>query len=443
MPSVESIHAYTTVPGGGPSLARELSRGPTLEEGITTRTADEENIAQTRVNVARLLMETKEENIIEIDSESVYGSAFVLPQIARSAGCPPKLVVLCLRSFFFLILNCLLQWMLVYELVKEAQVMNRFSGVMWLCDFGAQKDGCPEADGCRGPGGTRMTPSRSYAYNQWSLQKFVKDSLLAVFSESQFPDRHQEINDNIDPGEYGVESAKCRLLCVMLFVCAVSHEFVGIMKMLKLLYSLPPREESWVSENAEGEAVLTVKGMPWRWKFINFVFVLGPRFILWAFTARTGMLFLMETATIENTIVNTTALCFILDIDELLFEVFSTDLTKYMLDILEGFRIPGKSTTISRSLSREEEDYLEESSMNHWLSSQLIPWNALQAAGIFVFFYWLYYNSHCVKSEDGTYVSISMYTPKSTDFSDISAFLPQLFPIESEKTPYWTWQPKD
>jgi len=443
MPSVESIHAYITVPGG-PSLARELSRGPTIEEGISARTADEETIAQTRVNVARLLMETKEENIIELETASVYGSAFVLPQIARSAGCPPKLVVLCLRSFFFLTLNCLLQWMLVYELMKEAMVMNRFSGVMWLCDFGAQKQGCPEGDGCLGPGGTRMTPSRSYAYNQWTLQNFAKESLMSVFPESQFPDRHQEIKDNIDPGEYGVESEECRILCVMLFVCAVSHEFEGTMRMLKLLYSLPSREESWVSENDEGEAVLTIKGMPWRWKFINFVFVLGPRFILWQFTCRTGILFLMETATIENTIVNTTALCFILDIDELLFEVFSTDLTKNLLEILEGFRIPGKSmNSISKSLSREEEDYLEESAMNRWLGWQLIPWNALQAAAIFVYFYWLYYDSHCEKSEDGTYVSISMYAPKSTYFPDISACLPNFFPIESEDKPYWTWSPKE
>merc|ERR1719272_2240747 len=107
--------------------------------------------------------------------------------------------------------------------------------------------------------------------------------------------------------------------------------------------------------------------MPRIWKFINFMFVLVPRFMLWQFTCRTGILFLFETASIENTIVNTTALCFILDIDELFFEVFSTDLTKHMLDILEGFQLPGKSmNSVSKSLSREESDFMERSDMNRY-----------------------------------------------------------------------------
>lgn len=443
MPSVESLHAYSTVPGAATAPARELSRGATKESEeahCSSRTIEEERILRTRVSVAKLLMETKEEHQIEIETASVYGSAFVMPQIARSTRWSPKLVVLCARCYFFLIMNCLLQWMLVYELMKEAQVMNRYAGVMWLCDFGAQKTGCPEADGCIGPGGTRLTPGRTYSFSQQSLQSFAKASLAAVF-----PDRVQEIDDNVDAGEYGLESQECRILCIFLFVFAVSVEFAGCMRMMRLLYMLPCHEQSWVNEDELGEVELGIRGMPRIWKFINIFCVLVPRFFLWQFTARTGILFLLETASIEDTIVNTTALCFILDIDELLFDVFSTELTKHMLEILEGFHLPGANvaTSVSKSLSREEDDYMRQSDMNRWCSKALVPWNVIQALCIFAYFYWLYYASHCVKSSDGTYVSISMYTPLSTEYSNLAAFIPQLFPIPSEPEPYWTWSPKE
>ena len=104
-----------------------------------------------------------------------------------------------------------------YNLMKEQLVMDRFAGQMNLCDFGSKKDGCPESDGCVGPGGTRITPARLYSYAQWYLQNFVKSSLQSVF-----PDRKDDINTMIDPGEffcftrrhqvYGLESWHTRYL---------------------------------------------------------------------------------------------------------------------------------------------------------------------------------------------------------------------------------------
>jgi len=395
---------------------------------------EEDNARRARTTVAKVLMETRTEHMIEIETGSVYGSAFVIPQIARSSMWTPKMVVLCIRSFFFLAFNCFLQWMLVYELMKEAQVMNKFSGKMWICDFGAEKLGCPDGDGCIGPGGTRITPSRMYSFDQWNLQNFAKSALLEIF-----PEREAYINENVDPGEYGLESQNCRILCTLLFVFAVSLEFTGSMRMLRLLFAVPTRDDCWVDETEEGEVRLTIRGMPLIWKVINFVFVVLPRFMLWQFTCRAGMLFLIETAGMENTIVNATALCFILDIDELIFEVFSTDLTKHMLESLEGFKIPKKHMSVSSRLAREDEDAIEESDLNTYFSKALVPWSVIQALTIWIYFNWVYYSAHCFKSSDGTYVSNPMYLPTSTFYSHLSAFLPQTFPLEEADTPYWTW----
>lgn len=444
MPSVDSLYQYTgltyTSVSASPPV-RELSRGATVEDG-TPRHLDEETEKKARISVAKVLLETKQELVIEIETGSVYGSAFVIPQIARSAMWSRKTVTLCIRCYFFLALNCFLQWFLVYELQKESQVMNKFGGKMWLCDFGAQKIGCPDADGCIGPGGTRITPSRMYSFNQWNLMGYAKVALMDIF-----PDRKDEIDEKMDPGEYGLESSECRLLCTLLFVFAISKEFTGSMRMIRLLHNLPSRQSSWVEETEDGEIQIRMSGMPWIWKVINFLFVVTPRFMLWQFTTRTGMLFLIETAGMENTIVNATALCFILDIDELMFEVFSTDLTKHLLDNLEGFRIPKHKAasykTVSGALSRDEEDVIEQSDMNRFFSKALVPWMVIQAMAIWAYFQYVYYSTHCYQSSDGTYVSNPMYLPKSTSYSHWSAFLPQLFPIDEFSTPYWTWAGED
>jgi hypothetical protein len=42
---------------------------------------------------------------------------------------------------------------------------------------------------------------------------FVRDSLKALF-----PDRVEEIEQKIDPGEYGVESYWCRFACCFVFM---------------------------------------------------------------------------------------------------------------------------------------------------------------------------------------------------------------------------------
>lgn len=446
MPSVETMpsNTYTEMRSAPP--VRSLNRSTTIEDGSPQHLEEEAN-RRTCTTIAKIFLEVKADYLIEIDSGSVYGSAFVIPQIARSTNWSPRMVTATLRCYFFLALNCFLQWMLVYELMRESQVMNKFAGMMWLCDFGGQKRGCPDADGCIGPGGTRIEPSRMYGFSQWSLQTYVRDALLAMF-----PEFAAAINENVDPGEYGLESQECRLLCTTLFVFAVTREFTGCIRMIQLLHHVPLANGCWVYEDEEGDVHLKIAGIPLIWKVINFMVVLFPRFLLWTFMCRTGFLFLMETAGMENTIVNATALCFILDIDELIYEAFSTDLTKHMLDMLEGFELPIDKTakhmpvdrdpqyqTVSGALEKNGKDVIAETAIDRYCSKALVPYMVIQAVAIWCYFSWVYYSTHCFKSSDGTYVSKPMYLPKSTDFSQLSAFLPNLFPVEADEKPYWTW----
>jgi len=323
--------------------------------------------------------------------------------------------------------------------VKEEIVMDKYSGQMYLCNFGAKKSGCPEADGCLGPGGTRITPSRMYSYQQWNIQNFAKNSLLALF-----PEMVTEINEKVDPGEYGLESMECRLVCTFLFIVAVTQEFQKSLEILRLLYVIPAVPDSWITEFDDDEldegndddppVKLQIAGMPRMWKIINIITVFIPQLCLWHFTCRAGMVFLLETASIQDTIVNSTALTFILNIDELLFETLSTNYSKQMLEMVRGFPMVPKGCTEDLTTDHA---ILHVSGMERWNSRESVPQTALITVFWFLYFLWSYYSDHCHLSDDGVYISNPMHLPKSTVLSHISAFLPVRFPFPEQSTPYW------
>merc|ERR1719329_1878448 len=152
--------------------------------------------------------------------------------------------------------------------------------------------------------------------------------------------------------------------------------------------------------------------MPWHWKVINFVFVVFPKAMLWQFIVRTGMIFLIETASIQNTIVNSTALTFILNIDELLFDVFSTAQTKHMLEILEGYCVgegaeePSPTKQAGTDLAKaREEVVIEQSGLNRYCGKSSIPWLLVVCVVVWSYFLYVYYSTHCFVTDDGTYVS--------------------------------------
>merc|ERR1719171_2919541 len=125
-----------------------------------------------------------------------------MPQIARSAGWSRTWTALVVRSFVHLFLNYAMQYVVLYQIALKENCMNEYSGKMHLCNFGLSYDQCQAQDGlsnCVGPGGTNYTKADIYSsYTTWSTRKFFKSALL-----STFPERSEEIEKNVEVGEFG------------------------------------------------------------------------------------------------------------------------------------------------------------------------------------------------------------------------------------------------
>merc|ERR1719428_450916 len=77
--------------------------------------------------------------------------------------------------------------------------------------------------------------------------------------------------------------------------------------------------------------------MPLAWKIANVMIVLLPKVLLWKLTVETGVTFLMETAGISDIVVNSVALSFILNFDEMIYNVLTTWETRQMLSKVEEY----------------------------------------------------------------------------------------------------------
>merc|ERR1719456_1045051 len=80
-----------------------------------------------------------------------------------------------------------------------------------------------------------------------------------------------------------------------------------------------------------------VAGMPQRWKVVNYLAIVIPKLMLWVFTVNAGIRFLMETAGVVDLILNSVAMGFILEIDELIADRLSNDATKHVMATVEDF----------------------------------------------------------------------------------------------------------
>ncbi|CAJ1426912.1 unnamed protein product [Effrenium voratum] len=294
-----------------------------------------------------------------IEPNSVYGAAILMPQLARTARWHRSFLPHVTSSFFYLFLCMFVHASMLVYIGKELHVMNLFAGQMYLCDFGAELAGCTlddSSESCVGPYGTTVTAPRLYSWSQLATRTFVRDSLVGVF-----PDQEESIRKVADPGEYGIESYYCRLLCCLVYVISIIQdsrarglagtrgwecgsrrvrdvwqwrgrkELDNIFNMMKLLYYIPTEDEPWFTLGQEDEdpasetmekwlsqVEVKVAGMPRTWKIVNVLLVLVPKMMLWEMTASTGINFLMETGGIDDIIVNSVALGFMLQLDEVL-----------------------------------------------------------------------------------------------------------------------------
>lgn len=400
-----------------------------------------------RLAAATLFVILGSSNPCKVETGSVYGPAIVMPQFARSTGYHKRVTELALRSLFFVAVNIAVQGWILFMFSKEQMVMDRFAGRMALCDFGASIEECPNAAGCIGPGGTEYAAPRLYPFAQWTSRNFVKESLKAIF-----PERADDIDREIDPGEYGVESSLCRLLCCFLFMMAVTKDAFQIYELWRLLWNVPSKAESWMSyENYSGlsepelsenrmlsinQVKLRIAGMPFHWKVFNVVFIVIPKMLFWFMTADLGIAFLMNTSGITDSIVNSMALAFILSIDELIFETATAGRTKYMMDNTEPFHL--HKLAAEKQASEEHIHAEDEKHRRSYKCPDLFPQRLLFVVVLTWIFLSLYYYSRCEVSPDGTWVSKPLRLPKSLHFSAWVAYFPFLFDLEVQEEAVWS-----
>lgn len=384
--------------------------------------------------------------------ESIYDAAIVMPQIARSAGWSASLTQQAMRSYMFLVGNLLFQGFILYLIAQEEEVLDRFSGQMNLCNFGANIQTCPDGPNCIGPGGTNYQDAgRMYGYTQWSLHNFAKDALMQVF-----PEKAEHINKVVDPGEYGVENFYVRYICIFIFMMTVANDLQGTAEMICILYYTPSENGLWLSydvpewndkdsikevmgKNELDFVNIKISGMSWRWKILNVLCIILPKLFLWKKTSTYGVTFLMDTAGIEDVIVNVTALTFILNIDEMMFNTFCHKAVHHVLRQLQPLdtRAAGHDSLENESFDLTYSKLVADRS-RPWSFMEMLPLRFLFNIFLTVIFVSEYYAAKCEYSPRGGLVSKTMALPKSQVFSWLQ-FVGLRWRMAEEDTPYWTY----
>lgn len=371
-----------------------------------------------------------------IDTDSVYGAAVAIPQLARTSGWEIHYTALAFRSYLFLLCNVLLQGFFLFMISKEERINDKFGGQMHLCNMGTGMGSCPGSSDCQGPSGTLYTPERLYNYHTWVTRSFVRDSLAAIF-----PERLAELNEKVDPGEYGLESYWLRMACHLVFVMGIWSDLSGSFVLLDLLYHVPTKDEAWLTLK-DGAEHLRVAGMPLAWKIANLVMVLIPKMYLWLLLVDAGTLFLMETAGIEDMIMNAIALAFVLDLDELVFATLFSETAKDMLGQLE----PLPLYEDDEDLSFNQQFEIHQTNRNWSYTNPnfwrlVVPTQLLGIVFVALCFQLKYYHEHCTSRADGSWVAKPLFLPKSA-FMSFWSFLfgpfPFLFPVETDDGAIWT-----
>mmetsp|Transcript_104254 Transcript_104254/g.270240 ORF Transcript_104254/g.270240 Transcript_104254/m.270240 type:complete len:463 (+) Transcript_104254:173-1561(+) len=384
-----------------------------------------------------------------VEKSSVYGAAVAIPQVARSADWSTTLCGLAIRSYIFLFLNLFLQFFLLAVINEELHIMSPFAGHPHLCDFGASVGKCPDGPNCKGPAGSTYTFARTYSFSQWSTRMFIRDALRQLF-----PHKAEDIDVYADPGEWGLEDYYCRLACCFIFVMGVVDDLKGTMGLLTLLTHTPTAGEPWIKyevpdweEKEKAKQVhgwteldlvkYEVAGMPLGWKIMNFVFVFLPKCWIWWTLTSVGFHFLMETAGIVELVVNCMALTFILSIDEMVFEKLATVAAKHIMNSLQDkplFELPDEENEVDESsLQRFQAD---EFGHHRWkLLCLVLPKRLLIILGVLAFFTCRYYYQYCDRTEDGSWVSKAVYTPKTVPYNPLS-FIYGLF-LDLADDPVW------
>mmetsp|Transcript_17693 Transcript_17693/g.41021 ORF Transcript_17693/g.41021 Transcript_17693/m.41021 type:complete len:497 (+) Transcript_17693:56-1546(+) len=459
--------AYAAVYSGEARSHSSDRRELQASTGAEAETEDGLEQREARIAAARLAGLLLSGGHLKIEAGSVYGAALLMPQIARSGGWSGALTTLALQSYFFLFLNIVLQTMTNYMIAQEEKVFDLFAGQMYLCDFGANLPSCPEGPGCEGPGGTSYSPPRVYEFDTWNTRVYVREALRQLF-----PDRVEEVDKYADPGEYGLESLWCRYLCCLIFMLSVLEELLSCLNMAHMLWAIPTKNRTWVSFKEAGGAAcesidpegfraggmeskaskvqdadwheqwldtvrIKVAGMSIFWKVVTALVVWLPKALMWKITVQSGITMLMETSSIENLIVNSVALTYVLNIDEMVCSSLMSDACHTILERCEQFEL----FDVDAKMKELESDdlTLESYGGRHRFSIlwKVIPFKFIVVLLLTWLFIWDYFSMHCERDVDGRFVSKSMYRPRSLAYGLMNLVFPNFATVPSEDTPFW------
>jgi hypothetical protein len=235
-------------------------------------------------------------------------------------------------------------------------------------------------------------------------------------------------------------------------------DLYGTMEMCYLNWKVPTRDEFWLKyevptwgSKAYCKAVrgwseldlvqIVVAGMPMFWKAFNIMFVALPKLMLWYYTSRAGTTFLMETSSIEDLIVNSIALTFILSIDEYICENFTTQMTRTLLDKLEGYEVVDTSEEEKYTDLQSYKVVEEEARLTSWGLKDvlaLMPSRLLFTLAMTAYFVDSYYRQHCQRGHDGEWISQEMYGPVDISYNVFNFAFPAWFPFKKSAEPFWT-----
>jgi len=252
----------------------------------------------------------------------------------------------------------------------------------------------------RGPAGVVIDPQFGNVETDFTMF-MIRNTLWEVLK------RVNITNDAIGPVEYSMESYSCRFVCVVVFMIGTLREILEIMHVVQFLYrsknvfqpwvgfddfggdeklkkialrkhstelnaSDDPTDIAWrVARQAANRTCIDLikfkaNGMPLTFKIFWVIpcLVLARAAILLMLSFE-GVAMLMESGSITDMILNSLALLFVLELDELLFGIFARERTKLMLNKLEPFRLPAKAENVENLVNKINSE-LEQSSSYSW-----------------------------------------------------------------------------
>jgi len=309
-----------------------------------------------------------------------------------------------------------------------------------------------------GPAGSMISAPRLYDFDIWNLRMFMKLSLEAVLPQPGFIG--DEVDKLVDPGEWGIQNYCCRLVSVFLFLLAVFDDLNSSMGIVTLLWRVPADSAAWIGYEVPQWGSKTgikmmkgwteldfvtfkVRGMPRHWKLVNFILIVIPKTVLWYVCSSLGFHFLMETSAILGSIMNSLALAFILDMDEMVFETMTTHMTKHIMKNLEDYCPEGheeeesandETNTIKRFIEKEVKNGFD----SRRCLQDLLPRRLLNILALNLLFTLKYYYMNCKRLGDGSWVSVQMYLPEGIDFKPLQFLFGGMDMDSSQPEPYWS-----